>query len=623
MESKKSRKYTIAVPFLTKGFNFKISRKNRWSVIDLLFLKRLGLQDYSLEEISNYSNFKPQLVIQILLPMIKIGWLDIAYAQSNFVFRITDAGKDVCKGDKLPDYAKPYSSYRNVFVDLFGNYYGSHNLKFNPESYTRVHELKKIEEKHLIIFAIDNNEIYPDYDQMFNAVSYENEEAIDVDAFHYSINEVQYMIVDMVYNYTSKLAVIQDPSILSGIDKKFKSLLERTIPNYKNNGIEKVDRGLVSEMYSENIKFDVPLSKVEGVYGGIETKQAFLDLIINSTDYLIIHSTFIGEWAIVDKENNYTHCFLEIKEALKRGVEVYILWGKDEPEEHDSNFQKAKTEIKNIEFLLEKFNDDCIEENIQNFVNYNDFNKTGSHAKFVITNHIEEGPCVMLGSCNFLYTEFLRFEASTVIYNEKFVKYFLTVAADISTGKNLYNNSVRSELRSISSLLNNKNSKLSNEENSCQLALLFKSDHYKYVDLAKKHASNRIYILSDRLNTVPERPIYDALKDSVATKRFFYSTRAPNFSSEEEVYTIAQLRNSYKINLIKHQHKNQYIKGRVLRSHAKVLAWDHNDIVVSSLNWLSSNASVDNNINDTYHELGVHIKGRDVSRKFIKTFNSY
>ena len=55
-------------------------------------------------------------------------------------------------------------------------------------------------------------------------------------------------------------------------------------------------------------------------------------------------------------------------------------------------------------------------------------------------------------------------------------------------------------------------------------------------------------------------------------------------------------------------------------SHAKVLAWDNNDLLITSLNWLS--ASAPDNLVEIYHEVGVYVRGWDVAKDFIKVFRS-
>ena len=136
-----------------------------------------------------------------------------------------------------------------------------------------------------------------------------------------------------------------------------------------------------------------------------KNKEEFIRLIRESDEYLIIHSTFIGKWCIKSKDNDYTDIFLEIKNALKRNVKVFILWGKDEPDEEDEDFDKSDYEIKVIEDLLTNFNNDCFKEKIFNTVEFNSFSKTGSHTKFVISK-TKLGIELLFGSCNFLYTEF-------------------------------------------------------------------------------------------------------------------------------------------------------------------------------------------------------------------------
>ena len=58
------------------------------------------------------------------------------------------------------------------------------------------------------------------------------------------------------------------------------------------------------------------------------------------------------------------------------------------------------------------------------------------------------------------------------------------------------------------------------------------------------------------------------------------------------------------------------------RNHSKILAWDKNHIVITSLNWLSANSlSTQANDFDNNHEIGVYINHPKIEQEFVQHFN--
>ncbi|MDC5040451.1 hypothetical protein OHW26_17420, partial [Acinetobacter baumannii] len=50
--------------------------------------------------------------------------------------------------------------------------------------------------------------------------------------------------------------------------------------------------------------------------------------------------------------------------------------------------------------------------------------------------------------------------------------------------------------------------------------------------------------------------------------------------------------------------------------HAKILAWDDNDVLISSLNWLSASSLV-----DPLREIGIYINDSNIVDKVITAIN--
>ncbi|WP_404227554.1 hypothetical protein [Acinetobacter venetianus] len=612
-------KFTVAFPFKYGKAKFSIKKLSNWGVVDYVFLKAISMKEYSLQELSKYSNLDKQIVIQILLPMMKNGWIKLVSYNSDFYFNITDSGLKACKGSKLPDKEESYERYRDFLVDIDNNYYGVKKLKLIPESEARVNELRNNQDNFIKI-SLPKCEVYPNEKLMFKAVGFQNEKILDIlGDFHYGIVDTKYILFDLHFDKNKKEIIFHDDDLVRLFSKPVIDVFYH-YPYYESNNknIIKKDYKSKKHKFFTKSSFVLDKSSLNTILGGPKNKEEFIRLIRESDEYLIIHSTFIGKWCIKSKDNDYTDIFLEIKNALKRNVKVFILWGKDEPDEEDEDFDKSDYEIKVIEDLLTNFNNDCFKEKIFNTVEFNSFSKTGSHTKFVISK-TKLGIELLFGSCNFLYTEFLRFEASFLIADINFIKNFLSIAADISSGKDLHSNSVRKILKRFSNEIPESNFTPSE---AIKVNLVLKYQHYDYIDLAKKICERELYIISDKLNDVAARPIADALKSSSFRKFAYFSERSEKFTpAMEKKFTKYLATNPININLRLHDPKVRIdVNKNPKKNHAKVLLWDSNHLLITSLNWLSANASYSPSSTDIYHEIGIYVEAENVAESFLDVF---
>jgi len=607
-------RYIVAVPFLTNDYLFSITKRVGWSVIDYLFLKELSSREMTANELSEISNLKPKIVIQILLPMCKVGWIDIITFNESFVFRITELGKIAhklaIKNHELPNNTKSYESRRDVFVDCFNNYYSEKDF-FSPLiTHERCLNEKNKSDRELIQLPIDFHNKYPNYEKMKNIITFEGEK---VDSIHdqavYTLSSTKYLLLDMLYVEGHKEAKVIEDKKIENLSRELVNLIKNTLPSTVEYAEFSSILGIKNR--EEMCEFNVVTNRnhVDFIYGGSETELRFLDLIKCSTDFLIIHSTFIGKWCILNEDGSYTIYFEELKKALKRGVQIYVLWGKSNASKLNEDSDASISKDKLIEKYLRDFNTSCNNEGLLNTINYNDFRRTDSHAKFIITKHETKGLCVMVGSCNFLFTQFNRFEASILVYDEIFVKYFIDIAANICCGKSDFSSSVRKELRSISdNILGDVEKPNIPNDQKLELSLVSKNQHQNYIDLATQ-ATDRVYIISDYINTTPIRPIFDVLKNCKANKYYYYCQKS-SYIQQSEIIEIG--------NYLKSVDSSSQLGAHHSKSHAKVLAWDNNHLLITSLNWLSG--MVSDKPLEKYHEIGVYVQGWDVGKEFINIF---
>ncbi|WPP55159.1 phospholipase D-like domain-containing protein [Acinetobacter pittii] len=645
MGTKRYYDLKIAVPFFYGKNKFTITRKSEWSVLDLLFLRKIAELPISMEKLENYSNLKRQIVIQIVLPFVSNNWVEILPVENTYVFSITALGQYISEFDSIPQFSESYFRTRDYVFDPVGSrYYGL--LKNNPlkvESYLRIQELME-DGIRIKVMNISNKSYIPNTEEIKKCVAYFDEHVEDVEFINgnISLNETRYILLDTVLDTKKKnIEFNEDYSnfltveLLNAVKHKFNFLVDQVLEDLENNKekniISSADSNINQFILSSKEPllnfYKIPAENIKTIYGGLDHRQSLLNLIRNSTKYLIIHSTFISERALYNKNlDKWSEITLELKEALKRGVEITILFGKDKPDPDDlaededekvkNRLVKSLDEIYKIENLFDKFNEECILENITP-LQLNDHKKTGSHSKYIITHHSEWGPTVLIGSCNFFYSNFDRFEASVIINSNQIVHDFLKISSILCSAKDFHSNDLYNYFSDLAKETLLRNQEFDNSSRFVNLAIVFKNQHYSLIDKAKVNARKLILITSDKLSNISRKPVFEAIKNNQnAKKTVFFSEKSEIFTHKDELELRKLLKQAeYKIDIQLHTPKTNPRK----KNHSKVLAWDKDDIVITSLNWLSSNASP-NNAADPYHEIGIYIQADSIAEDFQIAF---
>ncbi|OAP71802.1 hypothetical protein A7325_12275 [Psychrobacter sp. SHUES1] len=608
----------VSIPFLYNKFLFDITKKRGWSILDFLIIKELNKRTLTHKEINELLNLNPRITLQVLLPMCDVGWISIEKGNNEFIFAISHRGKEVYESTKskfeLPYTESNYKSQREIFLDINGNYHNFYNTnnvlmpKAAYSNYKHRNDKQVIELKYEYSYVT----IEAEAESLIKAATNEGEiiegyTAIDSNYF----SGFKYLIVDLELTERNGYKII-DNVLAQQLGSKLKNKVENV--SFEQEVIEIDSKKAFKQ---KNPEYIIDRKNADLVYGGQDNKTKLLELIDESSTFLVIHSTFIRTGCVYnEKTKEFTDIFKSIKTALLRGVDVYILWGKTEREEDDSGFEKSRAEDLGIERTLKLFNTKLHEVGITEQVNFNSFTRTESHAKFVISDHATKGYCSMITSCNFFYTAFNTFETSAVIYDNQFTSKLLRIASSISTGRSVMMSDTSRELESLANMVMEQieRTKVLKGEDKLTIKLVKKQEHYDYISSAKNLATKRIYVVSDFISDIAHRPIFDNLAPLKIKQKFCYYKKTRHMSDaelEQKARDLSSLH--YPIQLKK-------ISGRShkAKSHAKFIAWDDDDILLTSLNWLSANALEEKG--GEYHELGLHIQGLNVAEELLNKF---
>lgn len=622
--TKKAQSFYLIVPFAYGTNLFTFKKKSNWNIIDHLLLRTISDNDFTIDNLAEFSGIKRQILVQILLPFLKLGWIEVVQEVGIISVRITERGKIIAKERELPSTKKEFRTYRDFLVNLINgqhvglcnhpyvNYYNDYDIRTLISNWQnkRFINIKHIPHPYIL-----------DTQELGLAVTQPSEELIAVSPpMDRSLSTNRYLIFNAKIKSSNDIEIRFHENYLNPVSSNdYSSIFGHSFKEYLSSEIEKQLRknhennpniqetyqyfGEERSDYLENPpkSYQIAEENVSLVLGGNDHHRVFLEVIRSCKNYLIIHSTFL-------RPSRINFFLNELLATINRGVKVILLWGKDDFDSPEIKVQ----ELKNFEEITSQFNK-----------LYNDYNgriilheiQTGSHAKYLLWDD-EDQHCSLIGSCNWFFTEFNRYEASVLIKDNDFSRELLQISASLTTGAKLINNYLGSELlelaQSIKPTVLESNSV---DKKIASVSLLLKGHHLKYIQNAKK-ANHRITLLSDKISPILHRSIWDSLSTCNTRISAFYSTvnkevfdykQAQQFSSNIES-------NNSNVSLKLHSPPS----GN--KSHAKVLAWDKNHIVITSLNWMSSDASGEFKNNDLYHELGIYVKADKIEQRFHANF---
>ncbi|HHQ4442730.1 TPA: hypothetical protein ACSP1W_001974, partial [Aeromonas veronii] len=140
------------------------------------------------------------------------------------------------------------------------------------------------------------------------------------------------------------------------------------------------------------------------------------------------------------------------------------------------------------------------------------------------------------------------------------------------------------------------------DSHNVKIKIVTKNEHHNYVLDARDKATKSIFVASHRISNNAERPILTPIISSIKDNssldiNMYYSSPSGGINTHQ----LEEISKSLKNNGIILEKKKDPI------SHAKILSWDNDNVLITSLNWLSASA-----YGYPYDELGIYIEKKDI-----------
>lgn len=544
----------VAVPVFKYRLKLHLDKGRPWSVVEHVILQALEKRPWTIGEIEASSNLPRRVVIESIVRLMRAGWVELVSSKDAMRFTSTALGLAVAHGPELPHAPRRHIRHVSFVVDcVSGAVFANRELFLQEEHAVRERE----KHERIFRFGLDSDRIDYDLQQVHRVLLDDDERFVAADSLGPPSQRVA-------------LVTVRDGQIVDGLPNREVPSLRAKIIEAANSvseagdasTIESVDNVVSSEEESEVVFRKVKITSRDLVLDGVRHEETVREVLANAASRVFIHSTFINADAV-------ERLLPDFDGAVRRGVRIDVLWGQSEDLEEVATSRQAIDTLRKSPKVAE----------MGEALVIHPFS-TGSHAKILIADSGRGGQFVaVVGSCNWLTSSFRSYEASVILREPAIVADVVGVLANITHSQSGIWSEVTSDLVRLASQI----SLLPPSKNAnANARVLIGAHHGKAVLEARDSAKNRIFVASHRLGPVSESAIIAPLKSAVSEGEvvgsvfFGRSTGAVKYKAQERIVADAAS-GGVAVEIVKSP-----------RLHAKILAWDSDSVVISSLNWLSA-----------------------------------
>ncbi|NGN45249.1 TrmB family transcriptional regulator [Mesorhizobium sp. CGMCC 1.15528] len=571
----------VIFPVLKGSRRFIIERGRRWSVIEHLLLDAVSRGAASAADLAKQSSLPRRVVVEAFIRLMRAGWVEITATSRGPLFQITAAGASLVHYEQLPSATVREPRWRGFAIEqLSGSVYRGRELDLYHKNQIDSH----VGENPVVYLSASDAHDLEDMGEVFTTIEGEDEIIIGVDRGSEKLAE-RYAVVTVKDGEIDGLPGRAPEKLRNAILKAASEISARLAENGKTSAPATAIMEPVEETPAATPSAYDP---TDLIIDGEDHWRSLDRIISGASERVIIHSTFISD-------ERAAAVLPLLLRAAERGVTIDVLWGQDDLGSSTRSSQVAAA----------KMQAEIDTAGRTGSVRVHPFS-TNSHAKIVFADS-QKGWNVLVGSCNWLASDYKSFETSFRLREPILVGQLMKRLAGLSQGRPGVWNNFAIDLavlgRRIMDMPSPKGRKV-------PMRLLYGAEHARLVLKARDEATRRIFALSHRIGITAESltllPSLAAVKENGVEASFFYGRTTGPLSGEagaDLVRTFA--RSGLKVKPIQRP-----------RIHAKVLGWDDDHLAISSLNWLSADPSE----GKPYKEIGILVNAPKIADNFMGHF---
>ena len=556
---------TLLLPMYRGVVHAYIDKGMHWSVVEHLLLFALSQKPFATADLSEYARLPRSVVVEAVTRLMRAGWVEASTDERSTQFQASPSGREEALKESLTPIVRRLSRNLHFAIDrLSGAMVGLDGLNLK-----HAREAAEQHQKYRTLHATLSDELQPGLLELLDRLSiipgliYSDERVMGCDPYRSSIEDGWYLPLTVSGDTVEGLPKSSPPSLTDNVRKAVARLPTKGVTVSPEDGVTK---RVATHPYTVR---RVDLRMDDLLLGGSAHRDALRSTIKDARRRVIVHSTFLSAARLQAQQD-------VLAEAAAREVRIDLLWDRSDDGRHTKTLQDCRA-------LLERTN-------LQDFVRLWSL-PTRSHAKQIVADDGAGGYVALVGSCNWLSSPFRSYEVSIRLRSAPLVAdclSFIEKMLPLDSRAGL----LKEELITLGLQLG----QMPSTPGSAKVQLLSQGAHETIIETARDTARRSIFVASNKAgNTIETQvlaPFSSAILQSSLDVSVYYQNERAGSALTPDV--LDQLKLRY----------DRIHVETVDRAHAKLLCWDSDHAVITSLNWLSKDASASNFVG----ECGVYIE---------------
>ncbi len=558
----------VYLPVYRLAVNYFVNFGRRWSVLEHMLLVETTASRRTVKELSALADLPQRLIIEALINLLRSNWIEVRSSEHGSYFTATPAGIRRALEKELPETLHKDVKWDSVCVDRVTGHW------------MRADELDLVYERDLpdefvalepLLYTFEQND--PALRDLFRL---NLNESLEPTPPQFRTPSKPFARIGVAFDQVEMGLPPSAPFTL----RDSIVTLAKTVPETGEPSTAPGARGPTAMALDDITPDDI-------IVGGPEHWDLLAHIFDVAHTTIIIHSCFLGP----DTLRRLKPFF---EKAARRQVKVELLWGLH----NDPETRKPKAKFADCEVALKEMSA-LVRERVRLSPT-----SSGSHSKVILYDDKETGLWTsVVGSCNFLSSEFDWIEASVRLQSQAFASKLLNrlLSSQLPAVGNW--SPVARRLNGIWSKIKHQ-SYQRGERGNVALTLITDKEHYACVTKARDEAASRIKIGCDIFGLAAETSVLTPMETAAKLGRqvdLEYSRVSEFLIEEGRLPDLNAIR------------ERQIALSQTNDFHAKYLLWDNDNLVISSFNWLSTVVA---GFRSNGAEIGVMLQGPNIANIF-------
>ena len=580
----------VAIPIIRVNCKVWLDKGRPWSVFDELFLWSLSRRPRSLVELAQDAGLPRQVVVASIARLMRFRLVEVTLADDGAAFKTSDLGfRLMSSGNQLPYYPKRMSRRVSFVIErATGQMFANRNIR--PFSQSRVQQERE-QGADIRVIDVEGDELPMTHHANFERLSEMtarnwDEQIVNIEDKSTSIWKNEFMAVRVHGNAFRDL-----PDEAS--DDLRELILAAAKDERKKSQFKVQYQGPVEEQQRVTM-LPCRIEEDDLVVGGSIHRSLLVSILEQASSRVIILSTFLDPEKFAELADHF-------RAACRRGVKFDILWGAEYDEATEDRNKKAAVQIAEL-----VHRDPVMSSRVKVHLR-----STGSHAKILLADRDNGSWTAVVGSCNWLWAPFRAVEISVILRDHAVVAAVVTTLQKLIGHRGITDTSgLATELAiTCRDLLRLPRAAV---EKGREVGIVVGEAHDALIREASGQARRRFMVGSHKLGSVA-RPGALMQGGVAAKQKNLHATI---------LFTVptGPIKRRHARDLVQEAAKDgvHLIHLQKIPLHGKFVAWDDDNVIVTSMNW----ASASTDVNFPWSEVGVVINQPGIATKLIRTIET-